>query len=139
MIKQATLEDMDRLMELSRAFHQESIYVQIPFDDDTVRTALMQLISIGSVFLNDHGFVAGTLTNLMFNRNVTVAAELAWYCPQGDGRELKEAFERWATAQGAIAVQFSTFNNVYAAKLAKYLTDDGYAPVEIGYIKGLIV
>lgn len=138
MVKQATTDDMTRLMELSKAFHSESVYKHVPFDEATVTDNLTGLIKGGGVFLNDYGFVAGLLTPLVFNRNILIAAELVWYCPQGDGRSLKDAFEQWAIDSGAIVTQFATLNNQYASNLSKYLMDDGYYPVEVSYVKGLI-
>lgn len=137
MVRQATHEDLPRLVDLSKKFHAESVYRHVPFDEATVIENLNGVLSGGGVFVNDEGFIAGILTPLLFNKNVTLSAELAWYCPGGDGRELKEALENWAASRGAIAMQFSVLNNSYSEKLTQYLVDDGYAPVEIGFVKGL--
>ena len=139
MVRQATHEDFPRLVDLSKKFHAESVYRHVPFDEATVIENLNGALQGGGVFVNDEGFAVGILVPLMFNKNILVAAELAWYCPDGDGRELKNALEVWAATRGAVASQFSVLNNGKSEKLTQYLVDDGYAPIEIAFVKGLTV
>lgn len=138
MVQQATHADIGFLLDKAKEFHGTSIYKDVPFDVDTVRDNLEQLIENGGVFFNEHGLVAGLLSPLVFNRNFSVAAELVWYCPQGGGQELREAFEDWAFDNGAIGTSMSVLVNDYANKLGDKLIEDGYKPLEVSFVKGLI-
>jgi len=137
MVKQATQADIGFLLDKAAEFHSTSVYQHVPFDVDTVVENLEQLIANGGVFYNDEGFVAGMLTPLVFNKNVCLAAELVWYCPDGNGAELKKAFEDWGRDSGAITSVFATLANDYAENLGNLLVEDGYRPLEVSYVKGL--
>lgn len=137
MVKQANITHLARLLELAEAFHSTCIYNEIPFEGKAVEEKLLAMIDMGSVFLNDHGFVCGVLSPLIFNPGYLIAAELAWYCPEGDGQELKQAFEDWAFSNGAVLCQFSTLVNGYTDKLGELLINDKYTPVEVSYVKEL--
>jgi hypothetical protein len=136
MFKQATVEDLDIVLGFAKEFHKKTPYNVVEFDEVYVTKIILGCIEGGGCFLNDSGFIAGILTPFMLNPQYLVGTELAWYCPKGNGRELKDAFEDWALEAGASIVQFSTFNNSYAENLMHYLEEDGYKPVEISYIKG---
>lgn len=138
MVQQATHADIGFLLDKSKEFHETSIYKDVPFDPVTVRDNLEQLIDGGGVFFNEHGLIAGMLSPLVFNRNFSIAAELVWFCPDGDGQELKDAFEDWAFDNGAIGVSMSVLVNGYADKLGDLLIEKGYKPLEISFVKGLV-
>ena len=133
----ATETDIDRILTMAEDFFNVSPYKAVEFDREAVRVLLSHLRSSGCLIVTDNGFIAGALTPLFFSPSVKVAAELAWWAPDGGGEELKTAFETWAKDNGADAVQMSTLNNPFAARLAKRLTDNGYTPVEVGYLKAL--
>lgn len=135
MVTQANITHVARLLELAEEFHSSSIYNRIPFDREAAERLLLKMLDMGSVFLNDHGFICGVLNPLTFNPDYVIAVELAWYCPEGDGQELKTEFENWAAEQGAILVQFSTLVNGYTEKIGELLIKDGYTPVEVSYVK----
>lgn len=135
MVKQANIMDLSKLLDWSETFHSTTPYKDIPFERDTVQELLLRLIDGGGVFLNEHGFVAGTLVPLTFNQSHFIAAELAWYCPEGDGQELKKAFEDWAEDVGALGTQFSTLVNGYTQKLGELLIADNFKPLEVSYFK----
>lgn len=136
MCRQATLEDVPFIVEQARKFHSFSPYKNVPFDQEYIETFVIHIIQTGGVFVNESGFILGQMVPLYFSPKSKIAAELAWWCPDGNGRELKDAFEKWGLDNGAEAVQFSTLNNEYINSLAKYLIDDGYKPIEVAYIKG---
>lgn len=124
-------------MDHVRDFHRFSPYRVVDLDEAFVEQLLISCIEEGGVFINADGFIAGKLSPLLLNPNVKTAAEIAWWCPNGNGRELKNAFESWAKDQGAVLSQFSVLNNDFATKLHTYLTEDGYSPIEVAYVKDL--
>jgi hypothetical protein len=137
MTRFATEADEDLIISMTRDFFAVSPYGGAEFEEEAVRVLFRKLLIDGCVIVNGRGFIAGALTPLLFAPHLKVASELAWWAPEGGGTELRELFEAWAEDNGASAVQMSTFNNPYAARLAGNLTKNGYAPVEVSYLKVL--
>lgn len=137
MARQATHLDIPHLLTLAEEFQSTSIYKNVRFDEDAVRKLLINLVNMGSVFLNDTGFIAGSLAPLSFNPQYLMAVELAWYSPEEDATPLREAFEEWARNQGCTAVQFNCLVNNYSDKVNDIYIEAGYTPIEVAYIKEL--
>lgn len=138
MIRQATHEDIDHILKLSRAFFEASPYAgSIPFDGLAVENLIINVLDNGIIFLSERGMIAGVLNPLYFNPLVKFATEIAWYCEDGQGEALKQAFENWARENKAAVCQFSIMNTPQMALLAKRLEDDNYAPLEVAYVKGI--
>jgi len=133
----ATPEDEGHVIEMAKAFFSVSPYSGVEFDEESVRVLFRQLLSGGCVIVNERGFIAGALTPLFFAPSLKVATEVAWWAPDGGGTELRELFEAWAKDNGASAVQMSALNNSFAGRLTANLTDNGYTPVEVSYLKAL--
>jgi hypothetical protein len=135
----AQAEDEDQIVEWAEDFFNASPYQGVSFDQTAVRALFNHLISsgLGVVLMHESGFIAGSLTPLYFSPGIKIATEVAWWAPERGGRELREAFELWAQLNGAQAVQMSTFNDTNGPGLAKNLTDNGYNPVEVAYLKAI--
>lgn len=133
----ATEADEDHVIAMAKDFFAASPYSGVEFEEEAVRVLFRKLLIGGCVIVNERGFIAGALTPLFFAPHLKVATEVAWWAPEGGGTELRELFEAWAEDNEASAVQMSTFNNPYAARLAGNLTSNGYAPVEVSYLKAL--
>lgn len=138
MCRIATESDIPQLLAYAREFYKQTPYSFVPFNESAALNLINMSLADGGLFINDHGFIAGKLVPFILNPDILTAVDLAWYCPKGNGLELKKAFEDWAKDSGALVTQISTFNNDYAHKLHKILTDDGYRPLEVAYIKGTL-
>ena len=138
MIRRATVEDLELILELGKAFFDASPYGgNIEFDPVAVEGLVLNVLDNGVIFLSDRGIIAGVLNPLYFNPLVQFATEIAWYAEDGQGEALKQAFETWAKEQGAAVISFSIMNTAHMATLAKRLEEDGYAPLEVAYVKGV--
>ena len=137
--KAAELTDIEHILELSKKFVQKSPYRDVGVDDNAVRNLVTGLIvsESGIVFCTDGGFILGGLAPLHFNPSVALAAELAWYAEDGAGAALREAFEARAKELGAQAVQMTALGNEHVERLTKNLSESGYVPVEVSFIKAL--
>ena len=133
----AEATDEDHVVEMAKAFFAVSPYSGVEFDEESVRVLFRQLLIGGCVIVNERGFIAGALTPLFFAPHLKMATELAWWAPEGGGTELRELFEAWAVDNGAAGVQMSALNNSYAGRLTANLTENGYTPVEVSYLKAL--
>jgi len=112
MIRTATIEDIDRLLELGRMFHAESPeYRDISFDDNKVRQVLTSMIEnpqIGVIFVvtqSDRivGGIVGMLTEYWFS-DEKFATDLA-------------VFVDPTTRHGVIASKLVIALRIWAAKM----------------------
>lgn len=102
-----------------------------------VRQMGLGLIEVGAIFTNETGFIAGMLTPLYFNPSVFVATEIAWWAPEGGGRELREAFEDWAREKGAVEAQCSALADENFQDVNRKYQAGGYQLKELTYLKRL--
>lgn len=136
--KQATEVDIPDLVNMAREFHSHSLWRDTPFDEEQVTRMADVLVRIGGVFVNSSGgFIAGTITPLHFSPSVGIATELAWWAPNGGGRELREAFEDWARERGARMIQFSALADENFDEVHDNMTRSGFALAELQYVKAL--
>ena len=90
------------------------------------------------IFLHeDKGFLAATKNEFPYGF-AQVAVELGWwvepeYRKSSVGKDLKEAFEYWATQIGCKGMIMTSFTE----QVDKYLSKDGYVPYERTYYKEL--
>lgn len=133
----ATEADEDHVISMAKEFFAVSPYGSVEFEEEAVRVLFRQLLIGGCVIVNERGFIAGALTPLFFAPHLKVATELAWWAPEGGGTELRVLFEAWAVDNSAAGVQMSALNNSYAGRLTANLTENGYTPIEVSYLKVL--
>lgn len=136
--KQATEDDIPHILKLAKEFHKSSPYKDIPIGSDEVLAKVAtSVLSIGTIFFTDNGFIAGVLTPLLFNPDVLVASEVAWWSEDGQGAELMDAFEEWGREHGASIVQYAALNNDKLIEMDKKYTEYGYQLFEVSYTKAL--
>ncbi len=136
--RQAVESDLEDIVEMAKKFHQQSIWRESLFDENKVRSMAHVLLGLGGIFVNSAGgFIAGSLQPLIFSSTTFVAVELAWFAPNGGGRELREAFEEWARAQGASIIQVCLLGDENFDKNHANISANGYALAELQYVKVL--
>ena len=144
-IRVATEADLDRIVEMCRAFvHALPAWRDRVADDpEHVRATALSVIDHGRVFLATTGEeTIGLLAAIVFTHPVTnhrIGAEVIWWVEPaarrtGAGRALFEAAESWATAEGATAMQGSAYRD---APLGRLYERWGYQPMELVYQKTL--
>jgi GNAT superfamily N-acetyltransferase len=135
MIRQATSDDIPRLMAVGEAFWKLSPLSEfIPLDDIAVCEVIERAIENGSCFVGEKGVIMGFLIPHWANPAYKVALEFAWY-GAGEGDALLEAFETWAKENGAIGVQMATVGASYDDKIEAKLIKSGYTLAERGFFK----
>lgn len=106
------------------------------YDEQRIRDLVSSLIFSGVVFVNaTGGFIAGTIAPILFSSTVFVATELAWYAPNGGGRQLRESFEEWAREQGVNLIQFCSLAGDNFDEVHDNMTKNGFALAELNYVK----
>lgn len=124
-------------MGLAKQFHSYSIWKDAPFNDEAVFDTIFACLTEGGVFTNETGFIGGIVVPLHFNPMIKIATELAWFAPQGGGRELRESFEDWARESGAHIVQFSALGDGKIDKVHENFVQNGFVLAELQYLKRL--
>ncbi|MEX0319020.1 MAG: hypothetical protein AB3N21_13765 [Ruegeria sp.] len=134
-IRPATIEDMPRLMEYARRFHEQSCQ-PFPFDEDA--TARMGEIMIeapqSTIIIGEAGMIGGALCPAYCAPDWVQAVELFWWAEKG-GIALLKAFEDWAQEVGASEVRMTTLAALERAD--RLLRGLSYEPAEISYRKVL--
>lgn len=147
MIRTATFDDLDALVDLSRLYHQEAhdwmpfdaAYVRENFRARTIDTVegITRVIDLGD---GPAGYLAACVS-MFFAAPVKVAVELAWFVKpdaRGHGYDLISDFEEWARLKGCAGCSLSM--NEFpdpkrSAALARLYSGRGYRAYERGFLK----
>jgi len=140
-IRTAIEQDMAQCLDMARAFYATTHYGDIaPMDDDTVCDLIRHCTENGILLVAQVagtnaliGMAALVLVPFTFNRNVRIAAEVAWYVMpnherNGAGALLEEAARAEAKNKGAVMM------SMYALETSPPHVNDYY--LRIGYIAG---
>lgn len=143
MIRQATVEDRERLAEMGRRFAAETEYRElVNVDPARIQATVDHMLSNpdGVVFVSGTdatttGMIALLAYDHPFSGERTAFEVVWWVNPEarGDGVRLLRAAEGWALDRGIRKMQMVAPNERVGA-LYKRL---GYAPVEISYQRSL--
>lgn len=102
LVREATLDDMERLLVAAEEIHGTSRYSHYRFDPATARRWYEHLINSESAIVlisQNDGVFCGVLSPTHFNDETVFALELAW--GGADGAELLKAARDWAKSSGA--------------------------------------
>jgi hypothetical protein len=134
-IRAATADDLPRILDLGGDFLAYSPYSDLGYDRPAFANFATRLMEgPGVILLSDDGFLGGLLNPLYFNPSILMGVELFWWAGKS-GRQLREAFEAWAKAAGALGVQFTGLANEREATIRKVYERAGYAACEVGFMK----
>lgn len=136
MIRQATIEDVPRIVALGAEFLAECPYSWVPLDAEAFGAFAAGMIEHGVIFLSDDGMIGGVISPFYFNPAVTMAAELFWWARSG-GQELRQALEAWGRERGAQALTCSGLTGEREAAIRRVYARAGYHPAEVAFVKRL--
>lgn len=144
MIRPATEADIPSLVEMGRAFFEESSWSALAaFDAASFERTLNLLIEGGSLLVAEYdgelaGMAAYAAVPLLANHSVRYAQEVFWYATQsGAGEALRAGIEDQARAQGAEFVVMSALIGKRDAAIARRLSSHGYIETERSLVKRL--
>ena len=139
MIRQATMDDIEDVLEWGRKFHAYSPWgKRVPINEPDWRATVTNLLQSdeAAVFVSDGGFCGGLIFSMYFNHNFRIGQELFWYADH-DGKALREAFEEWAITQGCQALQMSCIADKREPAVRRLFRVAGYMPTETSLMKEL--
>ena len=144
MIRRATQDDVDQLLDLARIEHAASNMSNQPFDDAVVRTRLSNAIGgmATVVFVSEtngklDGLIAGMAQQNLHNRYATVY-ELMWFSLAGRGLQLLEALKEWANRMRATALVVHNYAGIKRTeKFNKVMARKGFSTLGVSYMAAL--
>ena len=112
MIRSATEDDIPRLLEMARDFVGKAwTRIGVPYCEASCTEVLRNLLANGILLIADdsRGMIGVVVHPWHFNRSVTTATELFWYCEDGckAGSALREEAESMARAMGAESINMA--------------------------------
>ena len=111
MIRQATVEDIPRMVEMGRKFRQESTYSAYLADNPAKMAELGErLLAVDGILVSEHdGVITAMLGYVIHDHFISgekFAGEVFWWAERrGDGLDLLREMERRARAAGAKYIQ----------------------------------
>lgn len=141
MIRPAEPRDVAALVAMGGTFLRSTAYAALIADNPAQMHALAShLIDAdnGVVLVADHdgeltGMIGVLVTPHHLSGEPTAMEAFWWSTTPGDGLRLLKASERWARAQGAVAMQMVAPDDRVGALYARM----GYALIERGYLRRL--
>lgn len=132
----AGVDDLDRIIELGRKFHDLSPWSAVPFNAYKMKKVLLEMMEDEDaiVLMHDHGILGGHIMSPYFSDTV-IAQELFWFAEK-EGMALLKAFEVWAFHEGAEMVSMAG-TGIKPKALDRLYRRQGYEPRETFYIKSL--
>lgn len=132
-MRDATLADIPRLVEMSRPIHGGSIHAHIPFVGDDAGEVFRRLIvnDDGLALIGDKGFFAGAITPFHFNLNAFRVVEIGY-----GGGPLKEtiaAVRERAKPRNVLEINFAVERGPRARGLARLMKWAGGKPSLVTY------
>lgn len=115
--RRATLEDIDRLVEMARHEHGISRFHMTPFEERKVRQSFASFIDgmTTVVFITEGGYIMGCVQPMLFSR-LWNAYEMAWFAADGSGMQLLRALSKWAKDMRAVELFVHNFAGVIAVE-----------------------
>ena len=148
MVRQATEQDIEAIADMGMEFMSGTRYASVlPVNRDEVRTAILQLASVGRVWVavvegHVRGFMAASIIPSWFSPRSRIALEHVWWMqPEFRGRpegiRLLLEFERWAKEQGAQVACMSDIVLEAGSPAGSILQRLGYEVSERTFLKVL--
>lgn len=148
MIREANLNDVSKLLEMSKLFLSEAkVDKFIPLNEYDlmlwVRTLINNTDSVIIVYEEQgeiQGSIAGSIASHYTNSKCRIATEFAWWVyPEARGKvgqPLLNAFEVWAKASNADVIVMASLEELSPKLMDRVYTSLGYKVLDHSYIKG---
>jgi len=119
LIRQATLSDITRMVEMGRANYQ-AVGGGAEYDPEAAARFLHHVIlPNGAAFLSGGGMIGGVLCPRWHAPTITEAVKMMWFSSDGSGFRLLGRFCEWARSMRAHPV-ITTAQDIPAAVLSRY-------------------
>jgi GNAT superfamily N-acetyltransferase len=147
MLREATLDDVGRVIQFMKAFEQETAFVKVNVAYCTGRYEELIRTGKGVIFVleNEFGDLQGALaaiTGETLHDGTRYAVETFWFThpkTRGKGLKLLNAFDRWANAEGCRKKCLIHLEDSFPERLARVYRRRGYRLIERHYEAEVII
>jgi hypothetical protein len=133
-IRRAGPDDTPAIVNMGARLHATGPWADVEYDHEATALFVAGILERGAIFLSDDGMCGGAIFPFYVNPQFMVATEFFWWAPKG-GQPLRDAFEAWATENGASAVLFSGLQNERLPAVTRIYRRAGYTPGELSFVK----
>lgn len=147
MVRLATHDDVQQLVELGALLHAESSYASIPFDHAKVENTLQALMNgVGVVFVAEVdslvvGGLAGGITEQWFSREKLAFDYSFFIVPQHRGgvlaKEMIDTFIAWARMNGAGKVRVGITTGIRVESTGRLYRSCGFKDAGVLFERNL--
>lgn len=137
MIREATVEDIPRLLQMGEKFADRArLSDSVGYDPTSMEKTFAWMIGDKNsvIFVGEAGAIGGMKAPHPFNHAHWIAQELFWWSEGHEGLRLLTAFELWAS-QTCQSVRMLTLEAVEPERMGRLYERRGYRAIEHGYVK----
>lgn len=136
MIREATVRDIPRLLEMGRKFAERAgLDKHVGYDPHSMVQTFEAMIEGGHpLFVSDRGAIGATQTPHPFNHEHITAQELFWWCEGGGGLALLDRLIEHC-AEHCHSLTMITLEAVEPDRVAKIYTRKGFVPLERSFVR----
>ena len=141
-VRRAEKKDVNKLVELGKLMHKESVYSKYAFDEDYIKfygDYMMDHPDEYGVFMAEDNegevtaMVAGFISKMYFNPEVKIAHDFLLYVhPEKRGGiaavRVMRAYEKWAKDVGASEVSMGITAGIDNERAERFFSGIGYDP-----------
>jgi hypothetical protein len=128
-IRRATAADLPWLVALGAQFHAEPRWpAPLTFNPDDFAETCARLLEAGVIFLSERGLIGLMVSPSIYNHSVTVASELFFWAPDGQGDALRRAAEQWASEHADVLVM-GAHEPGPVERISNWYRRKGYVPI----------
>lgn len=135
MIREATLQDIPRLLEMGQKFADRAgLSEHCGYDPESMAKTFEAMIEGEAfcLFIGEHGAIGGMKAPHPFNHAKQMADELFWWSEGREGMRLLDAYEQWS---GDAMIRMTTLEAVNPDRMGKFYQRRGYRPLERVFVK----
>lgn len=135
MIREATVEDIPRLLEMGEKFAARArLEEHVGYDPASMEKTFRALIENEAfcLFVGERGAIGGVKAPHPFNHARTIAEEQFWWSEGREGLRLLAKFEEWA---GESVIVMKTLEAVEPERTGRLFERRGYTPLERSFVK----
>jgi len=145
MIRRATEEDIEFIVEMGRKFYESCGFPSILTFDPEILTGVLHNLIVNDnacILVDDklRGMIAGVVYPYYFTGQMSGNEMFWWVEPEhrkGLGKKLLDKLEEWAEAKGAVSFTMISLDASNPEKMDKIYRKRGYEPREHHYVRYL--
>lgn len=136
MIRQATVDDIPRLLAMGEKFADRAKLIDhVGYEPESMKQTFNDMIEGGHpIFVGEQGAIGATSAWHPFNRSHAIAQEVFWWSEGREGLRLLAALEEWCIPN-VKSLRMITLEALNPERIGQLYIKRGYTSLEHSYIK----